>query len=149
MIENLIEHKLLKEVCTFGIGGAARYYLEVRTIEGLQKAFEFCKDNHLEYFILGKGSNSLFDDLGSHGLVIANKIDFFDMPKEGIYHIGAGYSFSLLGGQSARAQWTGREFASGVPGSVGGAVFMNAGANGFQTSDCFLSVDYLLPNGKR
>jgi UDP-N-acetylmuramate dehydrogenase len=149
MIENLIERKLLKEVCTFGIGGAARYYLEVRTIEDLQKAFEFCNENRLNYFILGKGSNCLFDDLGFHGLVIANKIDFCEIPEMGTYHVGAGYSFSLLGIQSARAQWSGLEFASGIPGSVGGAVFMNAGANGFQASDCLLSVDYLSPGGER
>jgi UDP-N-acetylmuramate dehydrogenase len=140
--------KPLKDVCTFGIGGPAQYYIEVRTIEEMQQAFLFCQEHQLEIFILGKGSNCLFDDRGFKGLVIANKIDFFESPQPGTYHVGAGYSFSLLGVQTARQQWAGLEFASGIPCSVGGAIFMNAGANGAETSHSLISVDYLTSTNK-
>jgi len=145
---NLLQQKPLKAVCTFGIGGPAQYYVEARNIEEMQQAFLFCRENQLEHFILGKGSNCLFDDRGFKGVVIANKIDFFESPQVGTYHVGAGYSFALLGVQTARQQWTGLEFASGIPCSVGGAVFMNAGANGTETCHSLLSVDYLTLDGK-
>lgn len=141
------DNKLLKDVCTFGIGGPARYYVEVRTIADLFEAFDFCQRNKLQFFILGKGSNSLFCDEGFHGVVIANKIDFFDNPSPGVYHVGAGYSFSLLGVQTAKQQWSGLEFASGIPCSVGGAVYMNAGAGGAETCQHLVSVDFLTPEG--
>lgn len=141
------EYKLLKEVCTLGIGGPARYYVEVRTISELSQAFDFCKYIKMPYFILGKGSNSLFCDEGFSGLVIANKIDFITNPSAGLYHVGAGYSFSLLGVQTAKKQWSGLEFASGIPCTVGGAVYMNAGAGGSETCQHLVSVDFLTPEG--
>jgi UDP-N-acetylmuramate dehydrogenase len=141
------ENKMLKEVCTFGIGGPARYYTEVKTIDEMRCAFEFCKNRKTPFFILGKGSNSLFHDNGFDGLVIANKIDFFENPSPGIYHIGSGYSFSLLGVQTAKQNWSGLEFASGIPCTVGGAVYMNAGASGADTSQCLATVDFLTSEG--
>ena len=138
----------LKDVCTFGIGGLAKHYLEVRTIEQLKDALKYCKNNHLNYFVLGKGSNCLFDDRGFNGLVIHNKIDFKQVIAPGKYHVGAGFNFSLLGSQTARDGFSGLEFASGIPASVGGAVFMNAGANGGETFDYLVSVDYLNDDGE-
>lgn len=143
----LQENKPLSTLCTFGIGGPARYFLEVRTVEQMQQALSLCKANQWNYFILGKGSNCLFDDLGFHGAVILNKIDFIQRPSPETFHVGAGYSFSLLGVQSARQGYEGLEFASGIPGSVGGAVFMNAGANGMETCQSLTSVDYLSHEG--
>lgn len=144
---SLQENKPLSSLCTFGIGGPARYFLEVRTIEQMQQALSLCKANQWNFFILGKGSNCLFDDRGFHGAVILNKIDFINRPSPEVFHVGSGYSFSLLGVQSARQGFEGLEFASGIPGSVGGAVFMNAGANGMETCQSLTSVDYLSDDG--
>lgn len=138
----------LKDFCTFGIGGPARYFLEVSDIKQMVDALKYCQDKGLPYLILGKGSNSLFDDRGFNGVVILNKIDFMEQPTPGVFHVGAGYSFSLLGIQTARQGWGGLEFASGIPGSVGGAVYMNAGANGGETFNHLESVDYLTEEGK-
>lgn len=137
------ENKPMSELCTFGIGGPARYFVEVRTIPEMQHALLACQAKNLPYLILGKGSNCLFDDRGFNGVVILNKIDFIERPSLEIYHVGAGYSFSLLGSQSARHGFSGLEFASGIPGSVGGAVFMNAGANGNETCTSLTSVEYV------
>lgn len=133
----------LKTLSTLGIGGFANYYLEIKTIEEMQMALRFCKSNGWDFLVLGKGSNCLFDDKGFEGAILHNKIDFFETPASGVFHIGAGYSFSLLGSQTARASFGGLEFASGIPASVGGAVFMNAGANGSETSETLVSVDYV------
>lgn len=143
----LQSYKSLSDHCTFGIGGPARYYIEAKDIQDLKSALHFCWEQKLPYFILGKGSNCLFDSKGFDGVVIHNKIDYFRQSEPGMFEVGAGYSFSLLGTQTARQGWTGLEFASGIPGSVGGAVFMNAGANGAETVDCLQTVDFLDPQG--
>lgn len=137
----------LSEVTTFGIGGTARYYVEVRDVETLRQTLAYCRAHSLRYFVLGKGSNCLFADRGYNGLVIANRIDFIQKPAEDTFYVGAGYSFSLLGTQTARQGWSGLEFASGIPGSVGGAVYMNAGANGRETCESLISVDCMKPDG--
>ncbi len=140
------EGRLLKQVTTFGIGGPAKYFIEVQTIPQLQEALAHCHQQKLRYFILGKGSNTLFSDSGFEGLVILNKILFCEQ-KEGEFYVGAGYSFSLLGTQTARKGYEGLEFASGIPGSVGGAVYMNAGANGGETFHALTEVTFVNERG--
>ena len=148
MVQQWSEGKKLSELSTFGIGGPARFFVEIRTVEDLKKTIQEALSKNIPYWIVGKGSNSLFHDDGFNGLVIANKIDFLNSPIPGVFHAGAGYSFSLLGAQTARQQWSGLEFASGIPASVGGAVYMNAGANGKETCECLVSVDYVTENGE-
>ena len=136
------EGRSLKELTTFGIGGPARYFCEVTSIETLSEALQHCHQQQIPFFILGKGSNTLFDDRGFDGMVILNKI--FHMEQKGpIVEVGAGYSFSLLGVQTARKGWSGLEFASGIPGSVGGAIYMNAGASGGETFTTLSTVTFV------
>ena len=135
----------LKELSTFGIGGPIRFYLEVSQIFEIQQAIEWALVHKVPYFILGKGSNSLFDDRGFNGLVIHNKIDFCNYDGCCV-SVGAGYSFSLLGSQTAKRGLSGLEFASGIPGSVGGAIYMNAGANGQETAQVIEEVLYFDPS---
>lgn len=141
------EGRLLKDLTTFGIGGPAKHFIEVQSIPQLQEVIAYCYDKNLRYFVLGKGSNVLFQDEGYDGLVILNKIHFCEQ-QEGTFYVGAGYSFSLLGSQTARKGWAGLEFASGIPGSVGGAVYMNAGANGGETFQYLTEVTYVNERGK-
>ena len=138
----------LKDYCTLGIGGPARFFLEVRSREQMQEAIAYCSNRNLPFMVIGKGSNCLFDDLGVDGAVLLNKIEFFEQEIPGTFHVGAGYSFSLLGVQTARQGWGGLEFASGIPATVGGAVFMNAGANGGETCQSLYSVDYVNEKGQ-
>lgn len=140
---NFSEYKSLKDLCTLGIGGPARYFAEIRTIAQMEEIIKISHVIQLPFIVIGKGSNCLFSDQGFNGIVIQNKIDFLDNPSNGIFHVGAGYSFSLLGVQTARQGWAGLEFASGIPASVGGAVYMNAGANGQETCDTLVQVDYI------
>lgn len=133
----LQKNRNLSEFSTFGIGGPIALFAEVSTIEEMEEAFQM----DLPKLVIGKGSNSLFSDEGFSGLVILNKISFCHWSDQEVT-VGSGYSFSLLGVQSARKQLSGLEFASGIPATVGGAVFMNAGANGKETSECLKSVLY-------
>ena len=135
-------NKPLSQLSTFGIGGPARFFIEVKKVDELQLILKYCHAQKLPFFVVGKGSNCLFDDRGFNGLVISNKITFcnFEWP---IIHVGSGYSFSLLGTQTARQGWSGLEFASGIPGSVGGAIYMNAGANGTETCESLIEVTFI------
>ncbi len=148
MRSRFVQNKNLSDISTLGIGGPAEYYIEVKTISEMQEVLAYAKENGLKTFILGKGSNCLFDSKGIKRLCIHNKIDFCEEPEPGHFYVGAGYSFSLLGIQTARKGYSGLEFASGIPASVGGAVFMNAGAQGMQTWTHLQYVDYVSPKGE-
>lgn len=136
----------LSRYSTFQIGGPAQIFQEVQTVEECQELMRYCSLHKLPFFVLGKGSNTLFDDRGFAGLVILNKISFCKVEGVGV-HVGAGYSFSLLGTQTAKLGLSGLEFASGIPGTVGGAVYMNAGANGGETVDTLRSVEFVDEEG--
>lgn len=147
MYDRFIQGKLLSGLSTFAIGGPARYFIEVKEIALMQEVLRFCHTEKLAYFILGKGSNCLFDDKGFNGLVILNKIDFCKELSPGKFYVGAGYSFSLLGTQTAKKGFSGLEFAAGIPASVGGAVCMNAGAQSSETKDTLSEVEYIDAEG--
>lgn len=140
----LQKNRFLSEFSTFGIGGPIQFLVEVSTIEEMEEAFQ----SPLPKMVIGKGSNCLFDDRGFAGLVILNKIDFCKWGENEV-NVGSGYHFSLLGVQSARKGFSGLEFASGIPATVGGAIFMNAGANGKETSDSLKTVLYFDGISKR
>lgn len=140
------KNRRLSEFSTFGIGGPIRYFLEIRSLKEMEEAFFFIREEKLPFLILGKGSNSLFPDEGFNGVALLNKIDFCKFRGDHV-EVGAGYSFSLLGIQTAKRGLAGLEFASGIPASVGGAVYMNAGANGKETFMPIASIGYLSISG--
>jgi UDP-N-acetylmuramate dehydrogenase len=141
---HLQKNRFLSEFSTFGIGGPIRYFAEVKNADEIREAFSF----ELPCMIIGKGSNCLFDDSGFDGIVLLNKIDFCEWNGNEV-NVGSGYSFSLLGTQASRKNLSGLEFASGIPATVGGAVFMNAGANGTEVSKRLTSVSYLHRDGSQ
>lgn len=134
---NFQTNRSLSEFSTLGVGGPIHTFVEVSTIDDMCEAFSL----NLPKMVIGKGSNCLFPDEGYSGLVILNKIDFCQWGKTQVT-AGSGYSFSRLGSQSAKRGLTGLEFAAGIPASVGGAAFMNAGANGSETASAIHSVHY-------
>ncbi len=138
---------LLSEFTTFGVGGPAKAFASVTTQEEMSDALGHGREQGLKILVLGRGSNLLFDDRGFDGLVILNKIDFIEW-NGSLCRVGAGNNFSLLGSRTARDGWAGLEFSSGIPGSVGGAVVMNAGANGQETCEVLHSVESLTLDGE-
>jgi UDP-N-acetylmuramate dehydrogenase len=143
---NIQTNRFLSEFSTFGIGGPIRYFLEASSLDEMRFAFRWAQAQGISTLIVGKGSNSLFSDDPYPGLVILNKIDFCQFEGNEV-EVGSGFSFSLLGVQTARKGLSGLEFACGIPATVGGAVFMNAGANGKETSQSLISVQYLERSG--
>lgn len=143
----MLQNYPLKNVCTFRIGGPAKYFTRVTNIQEATEAFAFAYEKKLPVFVLGKGSNCLFSDQGYHGVVIQNKLDYLSLEKNKVI-VGSGYSFARLGNLTSRKGLQGLEFASGIPATVGGAVYMNAGATGQETKDTLHSVTFLHANAK-
>ncbi len=137
----------LARYTTFNVGGIARYLSIVKSVEEVKEVFSFISENHLPHIILGRGSNSLIKEKEFAGVVIINKIDDFKIEGD-VAFVGSGFSFPLLATRLASLNLSGLEFASGVPGSVGGAIYMNAGAIGQSTSDCLETVEFVDVNGE-
>jgi UDP-N-acetylmuramate dehydrogenase len=114
---------------TFGIGGPAEYFCVVKSKNELIKALEYAKNNNIPWHILGGGSNVLIPDKGVRGLVIKNASNHFEY-GESFLVAESGISLAFLVADTIKNGRGGLEFASGIPGTVGGAIFGNAGAYG-------------------
>ncbi|KAG0603838.1 hypothetical protein M758_10G124300 [Ceratodon purpureus] len=139
--------KMLREVSSWGIGGPAKLFVEVTTPSEMATVLRYCTSHDLRWFVVGKGSNCLFDDRGFDGCIILNRIDFLENLGMGRYRVGSGYAFNMLGVQCSREGYSGLEFAGGIPGTVGGAVYMNAGADGQETGDVVQNVEIVTTSG--
>jgi UDP-N-acetylmuramate dehydrogenase len=139
----------LASLTSFRVGGPAEWYVAPRRLEDLQASFEWAKSEGLPLTLLGAGSNLLVSDRGLPGLVICTRHlrqTQFD-PETGTVTVGAGEPIARLAWQAAERGWQGLEWAVGIPGTVGGAVVMNAGAHKSATADILLHIQTLLPNG--
>lgn len=142
----LIDEPMSKHM-TFGVGGPADVYIAPSSAEELAQVVKACRKLGVPYFILGRGSDLLVSDAGYRGVMIATEglagmeADGCDLVCEsGVTLKDAAYKACELG-------LAGLEFASGIPGSVGGECFMNAGAYDGCMADVLLSVDVLTPEG--
>lgn len=127
-IGKVIEDVPLSLHTTYKVGGKASCFVYPHDTKKLIKLLKYIKKNNLKYKILGNGSNTLFSDKKYEGIII--KLDKFDNVdfKEHTIVVGAGYNLMKLSASAARRGLAGLEFASGIPGTIGGAVYMNAGA---------------------
>lgn len=147
--DNVRLHEPMKKHTTFRIGGPADYYLCPHSTEELQKILQICRENKLEFFILGNGSNLLVSDKGYRGVVIQLWKNFSDIETEdNTITIKAGALLSKVAAEALEESLTGMEFASGIPGTMGGAVMMNAGAYGGEMKDIIREVTVLTREGE-
>lgn len=146
--ELLIEEGLQKHT-TFRIGGPAAFYAVPSDIGRLKAVKQYCISNKIHHYLLGKGSNVLFSDDGFDGVVIelGSRISDVKMLSETRIQAEAGISLAKLATFVAENSLTGFEFASGIPGTLGGAVTMNAGAYGGEIKDCLISATVLDESG--
>lgn len=134
---------------TFRIGGPADFYLCPHSTKEVQEIVEICKEENLPYFVLGNGSNLLVSDKGYRGVVIQLWKNFSDITvKDCCIQAKAGALLSKVAAEALEAGLTGMEFASGIPGTIGGAAFMNAGAYGGEMKDIIKSVKVLDTQGE-
>lgn len=134
---------------TFRIGGPADFYLCPHSTKEVQQTVQICKEENLPYFILGNGSNLLVSDKGYRGVIIQLWKNFSDISvKDCCITAKAGALLSKVAAEALEEGLTGMEFASGIPGTIGGAVFMNAGAYGGEMKDIIKEVKVLDDQGE-
>ena len=138
----------MKNHTSFKIGGCADYFVECSSLEELKIIIKKAKQLNMPFFILGKGSNLLVSDKGIKGVVIClNSLDTVTVNGEEII-ASAGASLAQVCTTACQNSLTGLEFAYGIPGTVGGALYMNAGAYGGEMSQVVVSAEYIDCDGE-
>lgn len=134
---------------TFHIGGRADYFVMPSSVDELRELLKFLKANKVYYYIIGNGSNLLVSDAGFRGVIIqlADAFDGVAVIDDTTVEVMSGMLLSRLGRRLADRGLSGFEFATGIPGTVGGAVRMNAGAYGGEMKDIVLSAKVLDERG--
>lgn len=139
----------LSEYITFRFGGKCRALISINSAQSAAELIKYMKENSVRYGILGRGSNVLADDNGFDGVILLFGSDFASIETRGnIIRCDAG---ALLASACVHAQQSGlsgMENLFGIPGTVGGALYMNAGAYGSEMKDIVISAEYLDENGK-
>ncbi len=138
---------------SFGIGGPADAVVVVESVAELVLIVECCRQNGLSYCCIGKGSNIVVADAGYAGVILLlgkalSTIEALQKPdQKGVYvRVGAGCSLARLVSWCSKNSYSGLEFASGIPGSVGGGVVMNAGAWGGEMLDVLVAIESYAPS---
>ena len=139
----------MKKHTTFRVGGEADFFVVPKTKEEIKKIVALCQEMDMPYYILGNGSNLLVGDKGYRGVIIQIYKEMNAIQIEGNeMRVQAGALLSKTGSVALEAELTGFEFAAGIPGTVGGAVMMNAGAYGGEMKDVLKEVTVLTPEGE-
>jgi UDP-N-acetylmuramate dehydrogenase len=132
----------LSDLTSFGTGGRARIFMEVRTAEELQAAVKIAGERRIPFFMMGGGSNLLISDSGYEGFIIKNSIKGMEVHGQRIA-AGAGENLGALVDFAAENSFSGLEFAAGIWGTVGGAIFGNAGAYGGDMGNILESAELI------
>ena len=145
---SVIENEPLSKHTSFKIGGPARYFASVDSVDKLSILIKFLNSSKISYFILGNGSNILMPDNGYNGVVVKLSGEFENLNvSENTIEVGAAATLKKLTLAAKENSFTGLEFAYGIPGSVGGAVYMNAGAYGGEIKDVLSEVSAMDKEG--
>ena len=137
---------------TFRIGGPADYFVEPADASALAKGIALCREVDVDYFVTGNGSNLLVGDGGYRGVIFhichtMDHIQYEEQEGELLVEAGAGVMLSRLARQVSSMGYTGFEYATGIPGTLGGGVTMNAGAYGGEISDKILWAELMDETG--
>lgn len=140
----------LKKHTTFKVGGNCKIFIEVNNVDLICKLIQFCKQNSVNFTVIGNGSNIIAKDSGFDGVVIhlGHSLSNLEMLSETRIKAYSGASLKSLCMKALENSLTGLEFAYGIPGSVGGALYMNAGAYGGEMVDIVTEAEYITNNGE-
>lgn len=145
----VLTEESMRKHTTFRLGGPADYFLCPTTAVQVAELIHICREENIPYFVLGNGSNLLVSDQGYRGAVIQIYKNMNEIRIEGTQiYVQAGALLSATAKKALEAKLTGMEFASGIPGTVGGAAVMNAGAYGGEMKDILKSVTVLTDEGE-
>lgn len=145
----ILENESMAKHISFRVGGCADYYVNCIDRKELSGLLSFLTEEGVPHMLIGNGSNLLFRDSGYRGVIIHLEGEFQDCEVQGDTVIaGSGKLLSSVSSLAAKSGLAGMEFASGIPGSIGGAIYMNAGAYGGEMKDIVTRVWLMSPDGK-
>lgn len=148
---NILKNEPMSKHTSLKIGGIADYFIKVKTVDELKKLLEFATKNKIQTTIVGNGTNLLVKDGGIRGLVIKLELNDFKIKKTAndvLMTVGAGITLAALSAIAIKEEVAGLEFLSGIPGTIGGAIRMNAGAYGSEMKDIVVKTRYMTYDGK-
>jgi len=145
---SLSENVPLSALSSFGIGGPADLFFEARTEGELESAVALAVAERYPFYVIGGGNNLLFDDAGYRGLIIRNRLEGL-VRGEGRLAVLSGTGLPCVLREALEASLSGLEFLAGIPGTLGGAVYGNAGAYGWSVGDVLETATVLRPGGER
>ncbi|WP_028043087.1 UDP-N-acetylmuramate dehydrogenase [Candidatus Stoquefichus massiliensis] len=145
----IIENEPMYKHTTFKVGGPARFFIYIKDIDALKRGVQYCRQNQVKHMTIGKGSDILFSDKEYDGVVFSlsrglNKVYFNGLN----IRAEAGVSMIYLAYEAAKVGLSGFEFMGGIPGTIGGGVYMNAGAYKYCMADVFTSAMVLNEHGE-
>ena len=139
----------MNKYTSFKIGGPADCLIKIQTAEELKAILNLCKEKNIALTIIGNGSNILVSDEGIRGIVLKIEINIFELDVEKAYlKVGSGVKLAYIAQKCLKQEFAGFEFASGIPGTIGGAIRMNAGAHGREMKDVVKTITYMDRNGE-
>ena len=143
-VGEMIEDEPMYKHTTYKVGGPARIYLKVKNVDSLIKTIKYCGKHRVKYLVIGRGSNLLFSDREYEGLIISLNECFNEIKFNGSTMIAqAGVPMISLSYQAAKIGLSGFEFMGGIPGSIGGGIYMNAGAYKYDLASVVKTVTLL------
>ena len=143
-VGEMIEDEPMYKHTTYKVGGPARIYLKVKDVDSLIKTIKYCGKHRVKYLVIGRGSNLLFSDREYEGLIISLNECFNEIKVNGSTMIAqAGVPMISLSYQAAKIGLSGFEFMGGIPGSIGGGIYMNAGAYKYDLASVVKTVTLL------
>lgn len=148
--DNILYNEDMKKHTTFKIGGPAECFIKIKTKEQLKEILNIAEENKIPVTILGNGSNILVLDGGIKGITLTIQIEYIDIKQNGEKYkinVGGGYKLSKLTQICLKNEISGFEELSGIPGTIGGAVSMNAGAHGKEMKDIVEKIKCVDING--
>ena len=142
--EKIYINELMSKYTSFKIGGPAECLIKIQNSQELKLILELAEKENLPVTIIGNGSNILVADDGIKGLVLKIEIDTFELDeKTACLKVGSGIKLGFIAQRCLKQEIAGFEFASGIPGTIGGAIRMNAGAHGKEMKDVVTTITYM------
>ena len=146
--DKIFTNEPMSKHTSFKIGGPAEIFVKINNVEELKLIIKISKQAEVQITVVGNGSNLLVSDDGIRGIVLKIEFDKIEIEESGKLKIGSGVKLAFLAQKCLKEKLEGFEFASGIPGTIGGAIRMNAGAHGSEMKDIVKKITCMTRDGK-
>lgn len=146
--DKIFTNEPMSKHTSFKIGGPAEIFVKINNVEELKLIIKISKQAEVPITVVGNGSNLLVSDDGIRGIVLKIEFDKIEIEESGKLKVGSGVKLAFLAQKCLKEKLEGFEFASGIPGTIGGTIRMNAGAHGSEMKDIVKKITCMTRDGK-